>query len=305
MSNSDQAPSLSSVKSPSDVRDGLIFSVLAYSLWGMMPLYLKQVETVPAVEIVAHRVIWSVLFGSVLIGARRQWGEVKRAFTTPKILLVLFYAAIFISLNWLIYVWAVADHRVLEASLGYFINPLMYVAAGVFILGEKLRSPQKIAIVVACIGVLVLTVGLGKLPWVALILAGLFTAYGYIRKTTDIGAMPGLLVETVLLSPIALLYLGFIWLNGTIVFSQTGLGMDALLILAGPVTVMPLLLFALSAKRLTMITIGLTQYIGPTIQFFFGLYYGEAFTLYHAIAFGMIWLALGIFTWDAWKNSKN
>jgi len=155
------------IKSPSDVRDGLIFSILAYTLWGMMPFYLKQVETVPSIEIVAHRVIWSVIFGAVLIGMRHQWGEVKRALTTPHIILVLSFAAICISLNWLIYVWAVADARVLEASLGYFINPLMYVAAGVFVLGEKLHRLQIIALALACLGVFILTLGLGKLPWVA------------------------------------------------------------------------------------------------------------------------------------------
>lgn len=284
------------------VREGLIIAFLAYFLWGMMPFYLKQIESVPALEIVAHRIIWSVVFGAFLIGARKQWGDVKAAFSDPKILGVLAVAAIMISLNWLIYVWAVMEERVLEASLGYFINPLMYVAAGVVILKEKLRRLQIIALVIACIGVLILTIGNGALPWVAILLAILFTVYGYIRKTTNVGAMPGLFIETALLMPFALLYLAFLFIGGTAMFASHSLSLDFLLILAGPVTVMPLLLFALSAKKLTMTTMGLMQYIGPTMQFLFAIYYGEAFTLYHAIAFGMIWFALIIFTLDAVKT---
>ncbi len=286
------------------MRDGLIYAVIAYTLWGMMPLYLKQVETVSSVEIVAHRVIWSIVFGAILIAARKQSGDVLRALKTPKIVFVLFLAAIFISLNWLIYVWAVSEERVLEASLGYFINPLMYVAAGVLVLRETLNRSQIIAIAIACIGVLILTVGLGKFPWVSVVLALLFTGYGYIRKTTDIRAMPGLFVETVLLAPIALIYLLFLWNSGTLTFASGAHTIDFYLILAGPVTVMPLLLFSLSARRLTMVIIGITQYIGPTLQFCFGIYFGEKFTPYHGVAFGLIWIALAIFTWDAVKASK-
>jgi len=284
------------------VREGLCYAILAYFLWGLMPPYLKAIGHVSAIEIVAHRILWSIPFGAILISWRRQWSEVYSALTTPRTLFVLAIAAIFISLNWLIYVWAVHQERVLEASLGYFINPLMYVAAGVFILGEKLRKMQTVAVIIASIGVLVLAIGGGKLPWVALILAALFTGYGYIRKVTPVGAMPGLFIETVLLGPFALVYLVMIGFSGVLVFINLNPTTDLLLVLAGPITVMPLLFFALSARRLTMITVGLTQYLGPTMQFFFGIYYGEPFTLYHAICFGMIWVALAIFTVDAFRH---
>lgn len=285
-----------------DVRDGLIFAMIAYSLWGLMPVYLKMIGHVQAGEIVAHRIIWAIPFGAILIAARNQWSEVRAALFTPKVLGILTLAAIFISLNWLIYVWAVAQERVLEASLGYFINPLMYVAAGVFVIGEKLRRLQTVAVAIATFGVLVLTFFGGAFPWVALLLAALFTGYGYIRKITPVGAMPGLFVETVLLGPFALIFLLVAAGNSTLAFANIDRPTDFLLILAGPVTVLPLLFFALSARRLTMITIGLTQYLGPTMQFIFAIYYGEAFTIYHAICFGMIWFALAIFSWDAWAN---
>ncbi|MEO1675940.1 MAG: EamA family transporter RarD [Pseudomonadota bacterium] len=287
---------------PASVRAGLVFAFIAYFLWGMMPLYLRAISHVPPLEIVAHRVVWSILFGAALIWARGQMGEVKAAFRHSGTLRALAHAAIFISLNWLIYVWAVMEARILESSLGYFINPLMYVAAGVFVLKEKLRPIQTIAVGIASLGVLVLTVGLGTLPWVALVLAALFTGYGYIRKTVPVGAMPGLFVETVLLGPFALAYLAFLAVSGTMVFTHLDWQTDVLLLLAGPVTVMPLLLFALSARRLTMVTVGLTQYLGPTLQFGFALYFGETFTIYHAVCFGLIWTALAIFSVDAWKH---
>jgi len=288
----------------SDVRDGLIYSFIAYALWGMMPLYLKQVESVPPFEIVMHRIVWSVVFGAVLIGFRRQWRDVRKALTTRKTLFVLSIAAILIALNWLIYVWAVVDARVLAASLGYFINPLMYVAAGVFIFKEKLRRLQMIAIIVALLGVIVLTIGVGKFPWVAIVLALLFTGYGYIRKTTPVKAMPGLFVETLVISPFALLYLLYIWQQGAMVFGTGDVSMDLLLMLAGPVTIMPLMLFSFSARRLTMTTLGIMQYLGPTLQFLFAIYFGELFTIYHAICFVLIWTALAIFTWDSLGELK-
>lgn len=287
---------------PASVRAGLVFAFIAYFLWGMMPLYLRALSHVPPFEIVAHRIVWSIVFGAVLIWARGQGAEVRVAFTHGRTLLALALAAIFISLNWLIYVWAVMEARILESSLGYFINPLMYVAAGVFVLKEKLRTTQTVAVGIASLGVLVLTVGLGTLPWVALVLAALFTGYGYIRKTVPVGAMPGLFVETALLGPFALAYLAFLMVSGSMVFTTLDWKTDGLLLLAGPVTVMPLLLFALSARRLTMVTIGLTQYLGPTLQFVFALYFGEPFTVYHAVCFGLIWTALVIFSVDAWRH---
>jgi len=286
------------------LREGLIFGVIAYTLWGLFPIYLKAVGDASALEILAHRILWSVPFGAALIALRKQWGEVAKAFTTPRVLMLLAVSALAISFNWLIYVWSVINDRVLEASLGYYINPLMYVAAGVFILGERLRLTQIIAVCLATIGVLVLTFGAGVFPWVSLTLAVLFTLYGYIRKTTPVGAMPGLFVETTLLSPLALVYLLWLMNSGAAVFLQSSTSMDVLLVLAGPVTVIPLVLFALSARRLRLSTIGFLQYIGPTLQFFLGLYYGETFTWAHGICFGLIWTALALFSFDAARTNR-
>ncbi|MBL4619430.1 MAG: EamA family transporter RarD, partial [Marinicaulis sp.] len=168
------------------VREGLLFGVIAYTLWGLFPIYLKAVGEASAMEILSHRILWAIPFGAILIAMRKQWGEVKSAFTTPRVLLLLGVSALAISSNWLIYVWAVINDRVLEASLGYFINPLMYIAAGVFILGERLRLAQIIAVGLATTGVLVLTLGSGSIPWISLALAVLFTLYGFLRKTIPV-----------------------------------------------------------------------------------------------------------------------
>ncbi len=291
-------------KAADEIRLGLLTGIAAYTLWGLFPIYLKLLSEVAALEILAHRVFWSVPFGAVLILMRKQWGEVLTAIRSPRVVFFLALAAIAISLNWLTYVWAVINDRILEASLGYYINPLMYVAAGVFILGERLRPPQMIAVALAGAGVLIMTFGAGVFPWVSLLLAFLFTAYGYIRKTTPVGAMPGLFIETSLLAPFAAIYVLMLMTAGEAVFQAGSLGMDIILMLAGPVTVIPLVLFALSARRLTLTTVGLLQYIGPTLQFMLGLYYGEAFTVFHAISFGLIWIGLAIFSFDAVRANR-
>ena len=286
------------------VRIGLLAGIGAYTLWGVFPVYLKALSEVSALEILAHRILWSVPFAALLLSLRKQWKEVGAAFKSPRVLLMLSISALAISCNWLIYVWAVINDRVLEASLGYYINPLMYVAAGVLVMGEKLRRAQIIAVILAAAGVAVLTFGVGVFPWVSIALAVLFTMYGYIRKTTNVGALPGLFVETTLLSPLALAYLAWLLSAGTAIFLNQSAGMDMLLILAGPVTVIPLVLFALSARRLKLSTLGFLQYIGPTLQFFLGVYYGEPFTTAHAICFGLIWTALAIFSFDAARANR-
>ncbi|GJL95008.1 MAG: membrane protein [Hyphococcus sp.] len=288
----------------SDVQFGLLAGVFAYSLWGLFPIYLKALDDVSVFEILAHRIIWSVPFGALLIALRKQWPEVRAAISSRRVLLLLMVSALAISANWLIYVWAVVNDQVLQASLGYYINPLMYVAAGVFILGEKLRPAQIVAVTLAFIGVLVMTFGAGVFPWAAILLAILFTLYGYLRKTTPVGAMPGLFIETSLLAPIALIFLFWLMGNGAAVFTNQSMGKDILLILAGPVTVVPLVLFALSARRLRLSTLGFLQYIGPTLQFILGIYYGETFTLAHAICFGLIWTGLAIYSFDAARANR-
>lgn len=288
----------------SAVRLGLICGVFAYGLWGMLPVYLKALGDVSPMEIVGHRILWSVPFGALILTFRKQWGETFKAFSSPRMVLLLGFSAAVIGGNWLVYVWAVANDRVLQASLGYYINPLMFVAAGVFVLKEKLNRLQMAAVAMASLGVAVLTFGAGVFPWVSMILACSFTAYGYVRKMLDVGAMPGLFIETAVLSPFALIFL--IWFAGShgLAFGQGDIKLDILLIAAGPVTVLPLMLFALAARRLRFTTLGFLQYIGPTGQFLLGLYYGEPFTLYHAVCFGLIWSALGVLSIDAVRQTR-
>jgi len=233
--------------SDAEVRSGVILGLLAYTMWGIFPVYFKLIELVAPTEVLVHRVVWAVPFGALIIMGRRQWPEVRAAFVERSMLAWLALAALSISVNWLIYIWAVQNERIFEASLGYYINPLMYVAVGVVLLGERLRRPQVIAVILAFIGVAYLTISGGIFPWVALSLAALFTAYGVIRKQVAIGAMPGLFVETTLLFPFAIAWLVFLILGGQASFGAGDTGLSMLLVLGGPVTVMPLLLFAISA----------------------------------------------------------
>ena len=287
------------------LKTGYLTAVSAYTFWGLFPLYLKLLTEVAPTETLAHRIIWSVPFAAALMLLRRQWPEVRNAFKSRRTILMLAIAALSIALNWLIYVWAVVNDEILQASLGYYINPLMYVAAGVFIFRERLRPMQITAVGIACAGVLILTLGVGSFPWIAISLAALFTAYGYIRKTVQVGALPGQFIEVCLLSPIALLYLLWLSNTGSMVFADGTSGLTITLLFAGPFTVIPLVLFALAARRLQMSTLGFIQYIGPTIQLMLGLFFGETFTKIHAIAFGLIWISLAIFSYDAARANRS
>lgn len=287
-----------------ELRSGVLAGLIAYSLWGVFPVYFKWIASVAPLEVLAHRVVWAVPFGLLIIMARRQLGEVRRALTHSKMLLWLGLAALCIAANWLIYIWAVQNDRIFEASLGYYINPLMYVLVGVVMFGERLRRLQIVAVVLATIGVGYLTFMGGAVPWAALGLASLFTAYGSIRKRVVIGAMPGLFVETVFLLPFAVVWLLWMLAQGSLSFGNAGAGMSALLALGGPVTVIPLLLFATAAKRLTLTTIGFMQFLAPTLQFGTGLYYGEVLTPAHLVCFSCIWMAVAFFSFDALRTGK-
>ena len=288
-----------------EARAGVFIGLLAYFMWGVFPVYFKWIASVAPLEVLGHRVVWAVPFGALIILARRQWPEVRRALIDRTMLAWLALAALCISSNWLIYIWAVQNDRIFETSLGYYINPLMYVGVGVALLGERLRRLQVVAVVLASFGVLFLTVSGGVFPWVALSLAGLFTAYGVIRKKIAIGAMPGLFIETSLLFPIAAIWM--IWLVATQQASLTaGDGaLSALLMLGGPITVLPLLFFAIAAKRVTLTTIGFMQFLAPTLQFFTGIYYGEQLTNAHMVCFGSIWAAVLFFSFDALTATKS
>lgn len=282
-----------------ELRSGVVLGLAAYTLWGVFPVYFKWIETVAPLEVLTHRIVWAVPFGALIILARSQWPEVRRALSHRKMVFWLTLAALSIALNWLIYIWAVQNERIFEASLGYYINPLMYVLVGVVFFGERLRRLQRLAVLAAFVGVTYLTVSGGVLPWVALSLAALFTAYGVIRKRVVIGAMPGLFVETLILFPIAFAWLAWLLANQQASFIASGLPMSALLMLGGPVTVVPLLLFAIAARRLTLTTIGFMQFLAPTLQFATGIYYGEPLTTAHAVCFGLIWAAVILFSLDA------
>lgn len=267
-------------------------------MWGLFPLYLKLLAATPA-EIVAHRILWSAPFGALILFAVKQWREALAAFTNFRTLRMLALSAALISGNWLVYVWAVAEHRVIEASLGYYINPLVFIAFGVAFLGERLSRLQAAAVALAAIGVASLVIGAGAFPWISLVLAASFSSYGLVRKTTPVGAMPGLFVETALLAPFAAVFVLYLVATGGSHFSNGDVGADALLVFAGPATVIPLVLFALAARRLPLTVMGFLQYIGPTLQLMLGLYFGEPFTRAHMIAFSLIWAALALVSVDA------
>ncbi|MFK7958825.1 MAG: EamA family transporter RarD, partial [Lysobacterales bacterium] len=255
-------------------RQGLMAAIVAYLMWGFMPLYFRWVVTVPALEMLAHRVIWAVPFGLLIVIFRRQLGAVLSIFRTPAHLGLLAISGGFIALNWLVYILAVQHQQVYQASLGYYINPLMYVVVGVWFFHETLSRPQWLAVVLATIGVAVLVVSGGQVPWYALGLAVSFTVYGVVRKQVAVGAMPGLLVETLLLSPFAVGYMLWLASNDQMVFLHTSTQQNIGMMLGGPLTVLPLLFFSIAARRLTLSAIGFLQFMAPTIQFFLALSFG-------------------------------
>ena len=281
---------------------GLWAGIAAYVMWGVFPIYFKATESIPAMEILTHRIMWSIPFGFLILVFRKQLNEVWQALKSPKTTGLLLIASIALAANWGMYIWAIQQEQIFQGSLGYYINPLMYVLVGVLFFGETLSRWQAIAVLMATIGVIILTVYGGQFPGISLFLAVSFTIYGVMRKQVNIGAMPGLFIEVLLLLLPALAYVYWFSSNGTFAFPSAGRDLQALLLLAGPITVIPLLCFAVAARRLTLTMLGFLQYIGPTLQFMCGLYYGEEFTAAHAWCFGFIWLAVAIFTWDTYRR---
>jgi chloramphenicol-sensitive protein RarD len=269
-----------------------------------LPVYFKAVDSVPAIEILLHRVIWAVPFGALIIFLRKQWPEVRRALTHREMLLWLMGSAFLIAINWYIYIVAVQSDRIFQASLGYYINPLIFVLAGVIFFGERLGRLQTGAVFLAAVGVLVLTFSGGEFPWIALSLGMSFAFYGVIRKRVVIGATPGLFVETLILAPIALVWLGSMISAGDSAFVSAGVGIKGLLLAAGPITVIPLVMFAVAARRLALSTVGFMQFLAPTMQFATGIYYGEVLTLPRLVCFACIWLAVILFIVDTIRQQK-
>jgi chloramphenicol-sensitive protein RarD len=279
---------------------GVIYAGAAFLIWGVAAVYWKELRSVPPLEIIAHRVAWSFLFLLPIIVFQRQWPEFVAILKNPRMLLILISTAILVAANWLLYVWAVNNNHLLQASLGYYINPLVNVVLGMAFLRERLRPPQVIAVLLATAGVLYLTVQYGQFPWIAIGLAMSFGLYGLIRKVAPASSLVGLTVETLLLSLPAMGYLIYLAIQETGSVFRVSLNLDLLLIGCGPLTAVPLLFFTAGAKRLYLSTVGLMQYIGPSGMFLLAVfYYDEPFSTAQIWTFVMIWTALAIYSTDS------
>jgi chloramphenicol-sensitive protein RarD len=286
-------------------RAGLLFGLGAYALWGVLPIYFKAIDHVAAVEIVAHRIIWSLLFLAILATAWRKWPGIAAALRSRRVLATLVLTSVLIGANWLIWIYAVVSGHVLEGSLGYYLNPLVNVLFGVFLLKEKLTRAQVFAVFLAAAGVAILAAGASGAIWISLSLAFSFATYGFLRKVATVDSIEGLTIETALLTPLALGWVLFVQSRGMSAFLAGDMRTDLLLFLGGTITAVPLLLFTAAARRLPYSTLGFLQYIAPSLQFALAvLAYGERFTLAHAICFGAIWTALAIFAFEGVRMAR-
>ncbi|GAB7126695.1 EamA family transporter RarD [Silvimonas sp. JCM 19000] len=287
------------------MQSGVAFAALAYLLWGLLPLYLKALQGVSPAEVLMCRIAWSLVFLGIVLALRKQWSWLKPALAQPGLMPRIACTALFLSANWFIYIWAVANNRVIDASLGYFITPLVNVLLGVLVLRERLRAGQWLAVAIAAAGVFWLTWQAGTLPWISLGLACTFGIYGLLRKTNPVGALEGLTLETLVLFPFALIWLAVLAVQGHSMMLNAPLSLQALLVLAGPVTAIPLLLFALGAKRIPLSTLGLLQYLAPTVQFILGtLLWHEPFDEQRFFGFAIIWIALAVYTFDNLRQAQ-
>lgn len=287
-----------------DYRAGLMAAIAAYGLWGLLPIFFKLLHHVGPFELVAQRIIWSLALVIGLLAFRKALGPLRAAIGNLRVLLALTASALFIGVNWTTYVWAVNDGHIVAASLGYFLNPLVNVALGVMVLKERLRPGQSVAIAVAAIGVAIMAATALTTLWISIILAFSFAFYGLVRKLTPVAPMAGLGAETLILTPMALLYLLWLGNHGGVAFGADGFT-TAMMIASGVVTTVPLVLFAVAAQRLPMATLGLMQYIAPTLQFLCGvLLYGERLSQGQMISFGLIWTGLILFALDSYGSAR-
>ena len=285
-------------------RQGVIYGLSAYFFWGFFPVYFKSVKALPPLEMVSHRVVWSLAFLLLLITWKGGWRTIKELLTKPKVLGVLSVTTLLIAVNWLVFIYAVGAGEVLQSSLGYFINPLVNVLLGFVFLGERLERAQWVSLALAIIGVLYLALQYGSVPWISLILALSFGLYGLIRKSLRVDPLMGLTIETLLLTPIALIYIVHLDNIGAAVFLATSPALDVLVAMSGIITAIPLLLFAAAAKRLRLATVGFLQYITPTLHFLLAvLVYGESFTHVHLISFLFIWSGLALYSLHAYRTA--
>jgi chloramphenicol-sensitive protein RarD len=280
---------------------GILYALGAFGTWGLIaPIHFKLLAGVAPLEILAQRIVWSCLLAVGLIAAQRRWGDVRRALRSATSLPLLCVSALLVGGNWLVYIWAITAGHLVEASLGYFINPLVNVVLGIAFLGERLTRLQKAACALATIGVLVMAIAAGVIPWIALSLGISFGFYGLIRKSIKVDPLIGFFVETLVLLPLAGGYVAWLFASGTSAMLQGDLKLDLLLVLTGGTTSAPLIWFAAAAQRLKLSTVGLLQYFSPSCLLLLGVFvYGERFTAVDAVAFGAIWTALALYSFDA------
>lgn len=289
-----------------DARRGFWAAFSAFAIWGMLPIYIAQLAPTEAVEIMAHRVLWALLFVFSYLALKGQVGTVWTTLRNAKARIRLAASAVLITINWLVYVWAASNGHVIEASLGYFINPLVSVLLGVFVLKEKLNRWQWLAVALAALGVLWLTVQVGRPPWIAIALALSFGIYGLIRKQVAVESVTGLGVEVLLIAPFMLVYLLWKLSTGTMTFGHHSLYVDGFLILGGAITAIPLVLFSYGVRRVPLSTVGILQYVGPTLQLLFGVFvFHEPFTQIQLVGFALIWAALFVYAGEGlWRGRR-
>jgi chloramphenicol-sensitive protein RarD len=277
-------------------RLGITYALIAYGIWGVLPLYLKALRGVPPLEVVAHRIVWSAALLLVVVTVGRQRDFIAQLRARPRIIGTFMASALALSVNWLVYIWAVGQGRLVDGSLGYFINPLFSVVLAVVVLKERLRTWQWAAVALAALGVVWLTLLVGQLPWIGLTLAASFGTYGLLRKTASIDALGGLTLETLLLLPLASLYLLSLSASGHGAWTVAPLSLRTLLVAAGPITAVPLLCFAAGARRIPLSLVGILQYLGPTLQLGLGVFvFHEPLPLAKLAGFALIWLALVLY----------
>jgi chloramphenicol-sensitive protein RarD len=284
---------------------GVVAAAIAFGVWGFFPLYFRLMPEVPPTEVLANRIVWSLLLVAGALTLRRHWGWLVTVGRQPKVMAAFVFTALLLSANWLTYIWAVSTGHVVDASLGYFITPLVNVALGYSILGERPRRTQWIALGLAAAGVLWLAVAAGAWPWIGLVIGLSFGAYGLLRKIAVIGSLEGLTLETLILAPAAAVAMAWWWGGSPTSFPAPDLATNAWLIGLGPATTVPLLLFAVAARRLPLTTLGLFQYLSPTIQLVLGVWiFDEPFTLARLCGFALIWAALALYTLDSWRIAR-
>lgn len=280
----------------SETRAGLAYGIGAYAFWGVVAIYFRFIREVAPLEILAHRIVWSVVVLALIVAVSRRWTLLRGAVQVPRSVGLLAVSSLLIAVNWLVFIYAVTTDHLVDASLGYFLNPLVNVLLGFLVLREKLRTIEWFSVAIAACGVAWLIAGAGVFPWISLVLAITFALYGLTRKIAGVTSIEALTIETAILLPIASAYLIARAVEGTLAFGHTSMRLDLLLVAAGPLTAIPLLLFASAVRRLRLATVGLLQYISPTIQFILAVsVFHEPFGRERLVAFAIIWCAIALY----------